>query len=168
MQVELPEVPNAQPEPDAYHTLGQFYKAIEQGQSLFYFAYGLFTTKAGFSYLAQTTPTLFASGSVAYQFAPDSVFSPPVADAGGIVQVADLTSALQALSTIVAQGEGAPPGGDFDDPTRAEKDHWAIFSELRNGSATWDVYPTVTDPKTEDYRKIDQKIYQVGFEFLCT
>jgi len=33
MQLELPELENAPAQPDEYQTLGQFYKAIEQGES---------------------------------------------------------------------------------------------------------------------------------------
>jgi hypothetical protein len=145
IDLELPESgPDAPAEPDEYETLGQFYKAIEQG----------------LEFLAKD-PSLFKPATISSQFGPgpDAVFTPTVADAGGLVLVTDLSSALLALKTIVNQGEGNPR--PYVDPSKGEKDHYDIFLELRKGTP-WVVFPVVTDPTTQKYFDLDQKIYAVS------
>jgi len=143
IDLELPEAPDAPGQPDEYQTLGQFYKAIEQGLT--------FLSK---------DPGLFNPATSSSQFGPGSVFTPHPADAGGLVFVTDLPSALTALTTIVDQGEGNPR--PFDDPSKAEHDHYDIFLDLQKGAETWDVFPVVTDPTTGAYFHLDRKIYAVS------
>lgn len=78
----------------------------------------------GLTFLDGHDPLLFNTASVNAQFPPGSIYTPQVDDAGGLVTVTDLPSALQALTTIVDQGEGKPgPGRPFDDDKKLEKDH---------------------------------------------
>jgi hypothetical protein len=142
IDLELPEASDAPAQPDEYQTLGQFYKAIEQGLT--------FLSKY---------PGLFNPATTSSQFGPGSVFTPHPADAGGLVFVTDLPSALTALTTIVDQGEGNPR--PFDDPSRAENDHYDIFLNLQK-DAQWEVFPVVTDPTTAAYFHLDKKIYAVS------
>jgi len=150
IQLELPESAGGKPEPDLYQTLGQFYQAIEDG----------------LTYLNGKDPNLFKTASINAQFPPDSIYTPRVADAGGLVTVTDLPSALQALTIIVDQGEGKPgPGRPFDDDQKLEKDHYDIFLDLQGGAATWAVLPVLTDPTTPGYLGEDPKIYAVSLTF---
>jgi len=77
--------------------------------------------------------------------------------------VTDLASALEAVRIIVVQGEGSP--GPYDDPDKLEEDHYDVFLGLKDGDATWDVYPVVENPVTSDYWKYDKRIYQVSLTF---
>jgi len=103
---------------------------------------------------------LFRPSTAPYQFAPGLGYQPKVRDAGGSVVITDLKSALTAIDTIIFQGEGSP-GDEYDDPDKLEKDHYDVFLDLKNGEATWDVYPVLDNPVTSDYWKLDKKIYQV-------
>jgi hypothetical protein len=111
----------------------------------------------GLTYVNSTLPTLFQSASLPFQFPPDSVYTPAVSDAGGLVTVSDLQSALTGLSTIVHQGEGNP--GPYDDPAKLEKDHFAIFLDLKNGTTDWNVLSVPTNPKSDSY--IGTPLYKV-------
>jgi len=51
-------------------------------------------------------------------------------------------------------------------PDRLEKDHYVVFFDLKNGEATWDVYPVLGNPVTSDYWKLDKKAYQVTEFFI--
>lgn len=113
----------------------------------------------GFTFLA-SKPGLFNPATVNCQFPPKSVFRPQNEDAGGIVLVTDLPSALVALTTIVNQGEGNPR--PFDGPQKDEKDHYDIFLDLQTDTQTWDVFPVMTDPTTASYFYLDKKIYAVS------
>jgi hypothetical protein len=116
----------------------------------------------GLKYLNGQDPHLFRTASVNAQFPPGSIYNPQVDDAGGLVTVTDLTSALQALTIIVDQGEGKPgPGRPFDDDKKLEKDHYDIFLDLQQSAQTWEVLPVVTDPTTVGYLGEDPKIYAV-------
>lgn len=113
----------------------------------------------GLKYLSANTKSLFHQDTAVYQFAPGVGYQPTVRDAGGSIVVTDLDSALKALRTIVIQGEGSP--GPYDDPDKLEKDHYDVFLDLKNGDATWDVYPVVENPVSSDYWSLDKRIYQV-------
>uniref|UniRef100_A0A8H8CET3 Iminophenyl-pyruvate dimer synthase domain-containing protein n=1 Tax=Psilocybe cubensis TaxID=181762 RepID=A0A8H8CET3_PSICU len=147
IDVEKREKTDAPPESDEYETLGQFYDAI----------------KIGLKYLSSQNHKLFYPESAAFQFAPGLGYQAKERDAGGSVVVTDLDTALEALSIIVAQGEGSP--GPYDDPDKLEKDHYDVFMDLRFGPAQWEVYPVVENPVTPDYFKIDRRIYQVSLTF---
>jgi len=116
--------------------------------------------RPGLKYLDGQVQHLFHPQTAIYQFAPGLGYQAKVRDAGGSIVVTDLKSALEALDTIVIQGEGSP--GPYDDPDKLEEDHYDIFLDLKDGDATWDVYPVVENPVTSDYWKLDQRIYQVG------
>lgn len=172
-QVELPESASGQSEPDLYQTLGQFYQAIEDGKSLsFRFSCPRSTCVTGLKYLNDRDPKLFNTASANAQFGPDSIYKST--EAGGLVSVTDLASALQALTIIVDQGEGKPSvGRPYDDDDKSEKDHYDVFLDLQQDKTlTWDVLPVVTDPTTVGYLGRDPKIYAVRsimnfFEWLA-
>jgi len=111
--------------------------------------------------LACKKPSIFDPSTAPFQFAPGIGYQPKVRDAGGSVVITDLESALVAINTIILQGEGSP-GDEYDDPDKLEKDHYDVFLDLKNGDASWDVYPVVENPVTSDYWKLDKKIYQVS------
>jgi hypothetical protein len=83
LQIERPANPQAPPEVDKYHTIAQFYQAIELGLCDLA-AKGIFTGDAS----RQITPEYYYGGG------------------GEVVSVTDLRSALRALWEIVGQGEG--------------------------------------------------------------
>jgi len=147
IDVEMPMAKGAKPEPDKYHTLGQFYDAIKQG----------------LMYLNHNHKTLFHPETASYQFAPGLGYQPHVRDAGGSVIVTDLASAQEAIDIIVDQGEGNP--GPYDDPDKLEKDHFATFVDLQQGEATWSVYPVRSNPQTMGYWNEDKRIYHVSLTF---
>ncbi|RUS35542.1 ferritin-like-domain-containing protein [Jimgerdemannia flammicorona] len=78
---------------EKYRTIGEFYQSIEEAlQPIF-----------------DKDPTLFANPRPKCQFAPEKhEYSPRVPDAGGLVVVEDVKSAIAALTTIVREGEGSP------------------------------------------------------------
>jgi hypothetical protein len=90
MAIEQPEPggPHTPAEGDEFHTIGQFYKAIE----------------GGFETCADQDPRLFANHTGPQR--SDTYFG---GGGGELVVVDDLKSARRALSEITEQGEGAPP-----------------------------------------------------------
>ncbi len=138
MPLELPAEAEAPPQPDQYRTLGQFYAAIRLG----------FETLAG--------ADLFADPGVEFQFAAGYYNQ----DGGGKpVVVKDLVSALGAIDTIVAQGEGARPGDPDvplapESPTAGESElsHYAKFRAIARGvDAIGDVWPVPDNPSADDF-----------------
>lgn len=106
---------------------------------------------------------LFHSETAKYQFAPGVGYQPRIRDAGGSVVVTDLKSANAAIDIIVHQGEGNP--GPYDDPEQQEKDHFAIFEELKSSRRfQWETYPVFVEPKTYKYYLLSKQIYQVSLE----
>lgn len=149
-QIEKPERPDAPAEPDWYHTLGQFYKAI----------------KEGFANLSTQYPHLIHPETAPFQFAPGLGYQARNRDAGGSVIITKLDDAFKAIEIIVHQGEGEILDGDFDDKDHLEKDHYAIFEELRtDDKIQWETYPVIDKPKTKRYHKLDIRIYQVSRTF---
>ncbi|EJD50856.1 hypothetical protein AURDEDRAFT_159997 [Auricularia subglabra TFB-10046 SS5] len=145
VQVELPEPKDAPPESDEYQTIGQFYAAI---------TLGLQTLNA-------SLPTLFDPDLLPYQF-PQSAYKK--SNSGGLVDVVDLTSATQAITTIVTQGEGNPR--PWDDPEHDEKDHYDIFLDIFNSATLkWSTYPVLPNPSNEIYRKVAPDVYEVSRAF---
>jgi hypothetical protein len=96
-------------------------------------------------------------------------YQPKIRDAGGSVVVTDLASAEEAIKIIVEQGEGEVRDPEHDDPSKKEKDHYEIFTELladhQSGKRTWELYPTIEDPKALTYLREynDKRLYQVSF-----
>ena len=157
-QLELPEAANAPPESGEYDTLGQFYKAIEQGESMTLGIFSSLPIWTGFTFLSSNL-NLFNPATISSQFGPNSIFHPRFADAGGIVTVTDLSSALVALTTIVNQGEGNPR--PFDGPSKDEKDHYDIFLGLQSRPDRWNTFHVIQNPTSAKYFDLDKKIYTV-------
>ena len=153
LKIERPEPPQAKPEPERYHSIGQFYDAIE----------------AGLRQLAgELGPALF-SGSVLRQVDPTRWY---YGGGGRPIVVSDLASALAALDEIKAQGEGLPHSV-FDDQApfgQRELAHFFRFEQLRQGRyyrpedsprsgpsgdplpLRWDqVHPMRANPRMADY-----------------
>jgi rubrerythrin len=137
MVLERPGAAAAAPEADEYHTLGQFYAAIE----------------AAFEELSTAGP-LFASGSDSRQLAGHHVYGPvefDAEDAGGLVLVTDLASAKEAIEVIVHQGEGLGEHR-WADPAHQELTHYAKLARIAHGTAAiGPVLPVRTDPRSADY-----------------
>jgi hypothetical protein len=141
MPLELPAKHAAPPEPDHYHTLGQFYKAIE----------------LGIEYLDK-------EGGLWDGALPDQQYTRGYwnEDGGGEeFAVTDLKSAKQALNTIVEQGEGnhgpdvpiePDKPKDPDYLGQFELSHYARFRAIAKGwEQIGDVWPLPTNPKADDY-----------------
>jgi hypothetical protein len=160
MQLELPMDPpplgayeDDEDDPvNEYHTLGQFYEAIDEG----------------FQWLDENRAIELWDPSSA-----DRQYSRAYWGGGGPIQVTDLTSARNAIKTIVEQGEGAKPGGstvpihptDEIDPKHPEKvltelSHYAKFQQI---AETIDeigmVWPVPKNPYPEhfDFKDADGK-----------
>lgn len=138
MPLELPEDTGAPPQPDRYNTLGQFYAAIQDG----------------FDYL--DGPELW-SGSQ-----PDLQYTSTYwnQDGGGSpIVVTDLTSATEAIRTIVEQGEGLGHGDEQVplDPSKpqlglSELSHYAKFKRIADGiDGIGNIWPVPTNPHVGDY-----------------
>jgi hypothetical protein len=152
MAIELPEVsPRSPAEGNRFETIGQFYKAIEEGfeRCVARFHHdGVFGRDTGF----QRTDTYFGGGR------------------GHLLRVRDLATAKQAITEITEQGEGAEwprppepleePFGGFDhygqrlDGTYGpilgvpwELSHYRKFQQLANGEVPIpDTYPMRPNP----------------------
>jgi len=138
MPLERPERTSAPPQPHRYNTLGQFYEAIVAGLEKL------------------SGPKLWKNPRGDLQYTT-SYWNQ---DGGGKpICVLDLPSALQAIQTIVEQGEGADP----DDPMvplhpadplvgYEEYSHYAKFQRIAEGiDLIRDVRPVPKDPKAADF-----------------
>ncbi len=141
MPLELPATDAAPPQGGEYNTLGQFYAAI----------------RLGFEYLdGQLGQGLWANNRPDLQYYSGYWNQ----DGGGRpIVVCDLTTAHQAIDTIVEQGEGSTAGDDqvpLDpaDPTLGmnELSHYAKFHRIAQGidgiGLTW---PVPTDPRAAHF-----------------
>jgi hypothetical protein len=142
-----------------FYTIGEFYKAIEQGLTLLQDQHG---------------DALFG-GDPRLQVTSDYYYS----GGGKLFPVTDLASAKQAIRIISEQGEGIG-GGIFD--YESELAHYYRFEELIRGrcyrendtpgnptggtvEVDWDaVYPIKANAKLSDYRK-GTGIYQAAEAF---
>ncbi|MDQ4097627.1 MAG: ferritin-like protein, partial [Actinomycetota bacterium] len=141
MPLELPAKDHAPPQGGEYNTLGQFYAAIRQG-------FDTLDKELGPDLWANNRPDLqYYSG----YWNQDGGGSPIV--------VCDLTTAHQAIDTIVEQGEGSRAGDDHVplDPAVPqlgldELSHYAKFHRIAEGidliGTTW---PVPTDPVTDQF-----------------
>jgi hypothetical protein len=141
MPLELPAKDAAPPQGGEYNTLGQFYAAI----------------RLGFEYLDETMgPRLWEANRPDLQYHSGYWNQ----DGGGSpLVVCDLTTACQAIDTIVEQGEGAGPG-DPNVPLSPVKptagmeelSHYAKFKRIADGidliGTTW---PVPTDPRADEF-----------------
>lgn len=153
LKIERPAKPHAPPEPDRYHTIGQFYEAIEDA----------------FAELSKSHD-LFVKRREAYQVTGDHWY---YGGGGEPIRVHDLASARSAIEEIAEQGEGMPHS-IFDGDTRfhqmPEPAHYFRFKEIQLGRrylptdtpgggptgpelpVDWAaVYPMSPDPKAKDY-----------------
>jgi CDGSH-type Zn-finger protein len=158
LKIEKPEETGASPSPDRYDTIGQFYRAIEEGLVTLSAELGEKTVFCG-DPTRQVTPEMLAYHA-----------------SGRIVPVYDLKSALEAIDEIEEQGEGLKHlevwDGDRDmfHPKRHEVAHYFRFMEIKLGrsyrrgdtpqsgpsgrhfNVDWDaVYPMRENPRREDF-----------------
>jgi hypothetical protein len=138
MPLELPEQAEAPAQPDRYNTIGQFYAAIV----------------AGFEHLSG--PALWRRPRPDLQY----VKAYWNQDGGGRpLPVTDLASALGAITTIVAEGEGLAPGDDEvpltpTSPTLGldELSHYAKFARIAEGiDEIGQVWPVPVNPTRDDF-----------------
>ncbi|KAF7985129.1 hypothetical protein HWV62_9051 [Athelia sp. TMB] len=134
---------------DDYGSIGAFYYAISQGQGHIY------SDK-------DQSKKLFIKANIAKQLnSQDGSWYDD-----DMISVEDIDSALQAIATIVEQGEGSPkvitpepPKGSLDPPAIAGvRSHFEVFEGLYNGPKV-DCYDVLENPKTKDY--IDDPMYPV-------
>jgi ferritin-like protein len=158
MRVERPGERHAESEADNFETIGQFYRAIEEGLKMLCSTLGeaaVFSGDPG----RQITPEMLG-------FVGDR----------RVVAVHNLKTALEAIDEIEEQGEGLKHrqvwDGDRDmfHPEREEVAHYFRFSEIMQGRSyvrgdsprsgpsgapflvDWDaVYPMRPNPKMDDY-----------------
>jgi len=112
LKIERPAPPHAPPEADRYHTIGQFYEAVEEGLQRLTSDMGateVFVGRAG----KQVPPGRWYYGG-----------------GGDVVPVTDLESALRALKEIVHEGEGLRHSL-WDGDSARELAHYFRFAELR-------------------------------------
>lgn len=136
MPLEKPARTDAQPEPDQYHTIGQFYAAIKDG----------FERLSGPKLWAHNRPDLQYQSTYWNQ------------DGGGSpIVVCDLPSALSAIATIVEQGEGAahnevPISPTSPVPGETELSHYAKFKSIaENIDQLGTVWPVQDNPTLAGY-----------------
>lgn len=117
LKIERPARPDAPPEANRYHTIGQFYKAIDEG----------------LSYLAdpRRAEKLFV-GTLDWQVGPQQWY---YGGGGDAVVVTDLESARRALAEVMVQGEGLDHGIFDEDKAHGEDElaHYFRFEEIRDG-----------------------------------
>jgi hypothetical protein len=137
MRIEQPEVHGAQPEPDVFETLGQFYHALEEA-------------------LRELSATidLFADPQLERQMGDVAYYGPveyDAADSGGLVAVTDLDTAFEAIEVIVHQGEGLSTER-WADPAHQELTHYSKLLDIAEGTSPLGaIRPVPTDPSVEDY-----------------
>ena len=154
MPLELPEKTSAPPQAHHYNTLGQFYAAITDGLERL------------------SGPRLWKNPRGDLQYST-SYWNQ---DGGGKpVCVLDLPSALQAIQTIVEQGEGANP----DDPMvplhpadpqfgYTEYSHYAKFRRIAEGiDPIHDLWPVPKDPKAADFDGPVRKLAELFNAAYC-
>ncbi len=115
LKIERPATPHSPPEAEHYHTIGQFYEAIEEGLKL--------VCKDGNPF----------KGDRKRQIGPEYYYG----GGGAVVVVTNLESALRALTEIVEQGEGLPLAiSDGDSKLLGEPEepaHYFRFKEIQLG-----------------------------------
>ena len=112
LKIERPAKAGAPPQPDRFHTIGQFYEAIEE-------ALTRLTDKLG--------PSKVFTGVEADQVPPGRWY---YGGGGKVVPVIDLESALRALKEVTDEGEGLDHTIWDGDKTQ-ELAHYFRFAELR-------------------------------------
>jgi hypothetical protein len=158
MRIERPGDRHGESEADEFETIGQFYRAIEEG----------------LKYLCATLgPDRVFTGDPDHQITPEML---GFVGERRVIAVHDLKSALEAIDEIEEQGEGLKHrqvwDGDRDmfHPEREEVAHYFRFSEIMQGRSyvrgdsprsgptgpsfvvDWDaVYPMRPNPKVDEH-----------------
>jgi hypothetical protein len=158
MRIERPGDRHGESEADDFETIGQFYRAIEEG----------------LKYLCATLgPDQVFTGDPSRQITPEML---GFVGERRVIAVTNLKTALEAIDEIEEQGEGLKHrqvwDGDRDmfHPEREEVAHYFRFSEIEQGRSfvrgdsprsgpsgasfvvDWDaVYPMRPNPKVDDY-----------------
>ncbi len=178
MEIEQPSAPDSPPEPHNYHSIGQFYKGIQEGLEFLVNRDGekaIFTGHNGD--FRQVAPHYYYGG-------------------GELIEVSDLTTAKMAMEIIVEEGEGLHDSIWDEDyalfDQKPEVAHYFRFFEIMQGrfyqypgdsihtgptgdplDVVWDeVYNMKTDPKLADYpvgselRKRAEEFNRAYFMFL--
>jgi hypothetical protein len=166
LRIERPAPPGAPPEPDRFHTIGQFYAAI----------------KDAFRLLSKSHD-LFVKGRDKYQVTGEQWY---YGGGGEPIRVHDLRSATRAIEEIAHQGEGLPHSifdGDEQFGQVDELAHYFRFKEIQAGRryrstdtplsrpsgaelpVNWSaVYPMCADPTAERYRN-QPEIHRLMVDF---
>lgn len=163
--IERPAKPGARPEPDRYHTIGQFYQAIMDGLK------------------RVCRKDQYFTGDPARQVGPEAYYG----GGGELFCVRDLHSAVRALKVIVNEGEGLPHS-IFDSKRKLFQTvrvpaHYFRFKELLAGRyfgpndtpatgptgplmpVDWDAaYDMAPNPKAEDHPP-GSELHQRAVEF---
>jgi CDGSH-type Zn-finger protein len=175
LKIERPADADAPSQDEGFKSIGQFYKALEEG--LIYLS-----NKIGES-------NLFV-GNPEHQVTAESTY---YGGAGHLISVTDLASALEALDEVVEQGEGLDHDSVFDGdknmfhPEREEVGHYFRFLEIKNGRSfqpgdtaksgptgdefivDWDkVHPMTANPRSidfKDYPDIYNKLSTFNYEY---
>jgi CDGSH-type Zn-finger protein len=175
LKIERPTDADAPSQDDEFSSIGQFYKAIEEG--LIHLS-----NKIGEGDLFVGNPEHQVTAETTYY-----------GGAGHLIAVTDLATSLQALGEVVEQGEGLDHGSIFDGdqnmfhPERQEVGHYFRFLEILKGrkfklgdtaktgptgekfSVEWDkVHPMEENPLTEnftEYPEIIEKLTTFNYEY---
>jgi len=169
LNIERPAKPGASPEPEKYHTIGQFYEAIEQ-------AFGKLERK-----YKKEGKTLF-TGKQKHQVTGDVWY---YGGGGGPIAVQDLKSATKALEEIAEQGEGLAHSIFDGDAEFGQEElaHYFKFKEIQLGQqyletdtpasgptgpelpVNWTArYPMRPNPKASEY-KSQPAVHRLMVEF---
>lgn len=137
MRIEQPETRGAIAEPDNYETLGQFYHAIEESlESL------------------SQTQNLFSAPQLDRQLSDERYYRPVAYDAddsGGLMEINNLETAIDAIEVIVHQGEGLSEDR-WADPEHRELTHYHKLLQIAGGaSPLGSVRPVPTNPRSDEY-----------------
>jgi hypothetical protein len=155
MPFEQPATSDPPPaEPESYGTIGAFYSAIVEG----------FERLSGPKLWKQAHPELQYYTAYWNQ------------DGGGRpLKVTDLLTALEAIKTIVEQGEGAAPG-DLEVPTEPvhpklgeqELSHYAKFERIAEGiDEIGAVWPVPKDPRAQHFEEPTRSLAQLFNAAYC-
>jgi len=119
LNIELPAAQSAPPQPNHFHTIGQFYAAVRDAIEVID---------------AQTEGGIF-TGDPSRQLTPEHYYG----SGGRLIPVYSLSDALEAIDEIVGQGEGID--GTIQDPDHLlfgedmEYAHYFKFNEIACGQA---------------------------------
>lgn len=175
LKIERPADASAPSQDEGFSSIGQFYKAIEEG--LLYVS-----EKIG--------ETALFVGNPEHQVTAETTY---YGGAGHLISVTDLSSSLEALGEVVEQGEGLDHDSVFDGdqnmfhPEREEVGHYFRFLEILKGrkfqlgdtaktgptgesfTVEWDkVYPMESNPDSTNFinhPEIFEKLSTFNYEY---